>query len=191
MYSTKNKNTKSKKVYLATALLVFIVLLAAVAKFTIDQRASSNKKTSDAGNSKSGNIDYSPPSQEDKESVDKNKTADVNPVGQQPEVSQPKPATTTKEVLILSAEQDSDKNLVVKTQLSGTGWSECTLRVVNSLKTFSITVKSIYQPQFSTCAGYYIKLSDLNSGTNELTLSAKKSDGQISFSEQKVVSIVK
>ncbi len=69
----------------------------------------------------------------------------------------------------LSAEQASTR-VTIKTQLYGYSDGTCTLRITNTGKTFTQTASVIFQSQFSTCAGFSVPISQLETGTWNITI---------------------
>jgi hypothetical protein len=119
-------------------------------------------------------INYSPPTDAEKQEADAQKVKEQNP---QPNPT-PVPAAST--VVISSAKQDgTSKDVVVQTQLYGTGWRQCHLTLTHP-GSAAVTKDSdvIYQQSFSICMGFSIKSTDFPAaGTWTATLTADNSDG--------------
>ena len=88
----------------------------------------------------------------------------------------PTPTTTTDSSISLTANQEG-QSVVVLTQLKGYPSGSCELLVQNGSASFSQTADIIYQPEFSSCAGFTIPVSKLGVGQWKFTLTAKQADG--------------
>lgn len=84
-------------------------------------------------------------------------------------------APPTSESINLSAQQDSTSTVTVLTKLQGFPDGECSLLIQNGSKSTTKTAPIIYQPEFSSCAGFSINKSELGSGIWNITLTAKTS----------------
>lgn len=70
----------------------------------------------------------------------------------------------------LSASQ-SGSQVVITTKLEGYSDGTCDLTVSNGSRITSQTAQVIYQPEFSTCAGFNVPVSSVGVGTWSITLS--------------------
>ena len=77
----------------------------------------------------------------------------------------------------LSAKQETNGNVTVFTTLHGYSSGTCSLKVTNGSKTVNQTASVIYQPEFSSCAGFSVPISSLDKGTWAITLTVT-SEGQ-------------
>lgn len=66
--------------------------------------------------------------------------------------------------VVVSAKQEANGSVTVMTKLYNYSNGLCKLEVANGSKTISQTAQVIYQPEFSTCAGFTIPKSQLGSG---------------------------
>jgi hypothetical protein len=73
------------------------------------------------------------------------------------------------------AVNDSD-NVIVSSKLYGFSDGECSMSVTNGSKSFNESAQIIYQPEYSTCAGFSIPKSELGSGTWTIIVVAKHSN---------------
>lgn len=75
------------------------------------------------------------------------------------------PATAeTSPSIDLSAKQESDNSVTVLTKLSAVPDGTCTLKISNGSKTYTQTAEVIYQPNFSSCAGFSVNREKLGTG---------------------------
>lgn len=72
----------------------------------------------------------------------------------------------------ISVVQESDK-VVVSTRLHGISNGICRLNIVSSGKQLSKEAQVLYQPQFSTCAGFTVPVSDIGKGVWEIEVVAE------------------
>lgn len=75
----------------------------------------------------------------------------------------------------LTAKQEGE-NVVVLTKLASVASGSCTLRITNGTKTHEQQARIIYQPEFSSCAGFNVQKSVLSSGVWSITLEATSGD---------------
>lgn len=94
------------------------------------------------------------------------------------ESDDPKPTPTPSDnnAITLTATQEG-QSVVVLTKLQGYPSGTCKLQGENGAASFSVVVDIIYQPEFSSCAGYTIPVSKLGIGIWSLTLTASQADG--------------
>lgn len=77
--------------------------------------------------------------------------------------------------IVITAKQEANGDVTVLTQLTGFPDGECNLVVQNGAKSTTKTAQIIYQPEFSTCAGFTVAKSELGAGAWTFTLTAKTS----------------
>jgi len=114
-------------------------------------RQQNNQKKADVANGKSGG-------------------GDSNTAGQGTYT----PPTSSNNITLIPEEKG--EQVVVTTRLQGFSDGTCNLTITNGGKTVAQTAQVIYQPQFSTCAGFSTPVSSLGTGTWNLSLSVT-SDG--------------
>jgi hypothetical protein len=78
--------------------------------------------------------------------------------------------TPPKTSVDLSAKQETNGNVTVFTTLHGYSSGTCDLKVTNGAKIISQSATVIYQPDFSTCAGFSVPISSLDKGTWNINL---------------------
>lgn len=87
------------------------------------------------------------------------------------------PATpTSSDSINLSATQDAG-TVTVTSKLSGYSAGSCRLTITNGASSLSENADIIYQPEYSSCAGFSIVKSRLGTGTWDITLYATPSGG--------------
>jgi hypothetical protein len=79
-------------------------------------------------------------------------------------------ATTTSDKVMLSAHQEANGNVTVITKIYDSSASQCQLSVTNGSNMLQKQSQVIYQPEYSTCAGFSIQKSELSSGTWQISL---------------------
>lgn len=70
----------------------------------------------------------------------------------------------------LTAKQEANGSVTVTSKLPGVSSGTCTLTVTNGAKETVKTATIIYQPEFSTCAGFSVAQSELGTGVWTLSL---------------------
>jgi hypothetical protein len=90
------------------------------------------------------------------------------------------PQTTTEtptpnSSFTLSAKQESDGSVTIIAKIQNVGSGTCALTITNGAKTYSDSADVIYQPDYSSCAGFTIAKEKLGAGTwtINLTVTAK------------------
>lgn len=166
----QNKNTRTK---VMVSMLVLLIILAG-SVIAYQKLHKDNPVIGTTGNT---GINYGPASEEDQKEAE---DAKISKLEDQPTPQTPAPDSA--KVTISSATQDPDtKDLIVQTRLDGTGWKSCTLTAKKSgSPTVTVQSQTIYQPEFSVCAGFAIKASQFSiSGTWTIELSVALSNGKI------------
>lgn len=74
-------------------------------------------------------------------------------------------ATQNPDNVSITATQTDSSTVTVQTKLVGYSDGSCTLTATNGSKTFNQTAQVIYAPDFSTCAGFSVPVSQLGTGT--------------------------
>lgn len=163
----KKAKKSHKKPLLVAGVIVLLIGVMAALYFVIqkDPAPANGQKT------ERDMIDYNPPTDEQKQAAETEKLNKNNTP------SNPQPNNTTPTIAITSAEQDADRQLVVKTELAGSGWNKCTLMLKHNNQTITKEADVLYQPSFSTCMGFAVGASELADGEWNLTLTASKTDG--------------
>lgn len=82
----------------------------------------------------------------------------------------PPPNTESNKSIDLSAQQESDNTVTVFTKLPGYTSGSCELTATNGAKVSKQTAQLIYQPEFSTCAGFSVPIDSLGKGAWTLKL---------------------
>lgn len=90
--------------------------------------------------------------------------------------AQPAPIPTDSDAISISAQQ-SGSDVTITTRLNGFADGNCTLFITNKDKTLTQSAKIIYQPSYSTCAGFSVPATQLGAGTWSINLSATPSGG--------------
>lgn len=70
----------------------------------------------------------------------------------------------------LSARQEANNTVTVFTKLPGYSSGSCDLTVSNGAKTSTQSVQLLFQPEFSTCAGFSVPIGPLGKGTWNIKL---------------------
>lgn len=78
--------------------------------------------------------------------------------------------------LELSAKQETDGTVTVLTKAHNTPEGTCNLTVTNAGNSYTASAQLIYQPEFSSCAGFSIPVSKLGPGTWNIKLSVVSTD---------------
>lgn len=94
---------------------------------------------------------------------------------EEPSTSQQQTGSASLE---LSATRDNSTAVTVISKLHNIGAGSCTLVTTNGQKQDKQTAEIIYQPEYSTCAGFSIPVSELGNGNWTIVLTVN-SNGQV------------
>lgn len=164
--------------------VTFLLLLLVVGLFLFQRSRNNDSSGNDdvlqPGESK---VDLSPPTDEEKDAGNIQKEKLDNDTNSTP--------ADSGNIAIKSIAKDPNNLIVVKTELTGTGWNECILTVTRGSNTITKKAGVLFQPTYSTCKGFAIDLNEFASGGDwNFSLVATKSDGNRGTA-QKVFNVVK
>lgn len=71
----------------------------------------------------------------------------------------------------------SSTSVTLTTKIYSIGDGKCSLIAVNGARKYSAEAEIIYQPSYSTCAGFTVPISKLGSGTWNISLTVTSLDG--------------
>ena len=165
---TVKKNRQSKPLYLILALLIIAFLAGALYYY--------NYRTNNAAT-----ID-GPTAEEQKQATDidnqKKKELTENTVNNTPI---PPPSTPpTNANIELTAKEESNDTVTITSKLAGVSSGTCNIEISNGATKISRQVAVIYQPEFSTCAGFSIPISELGTGLWNILLTVNSPTGSSS-----------
>lgn len=87
------------------------------------------------------------------------------------------PPKATNNAIVLNASQEAT-TVTVLTRLSGISSGTCTIKITNNEKNYQSSAPVIYQPEFSSCAGFSIKTDALGPGKWTIDLSVAVASGE-------------
>ncbi len=167
-----NKSRKSA-IVLALAVLLVVSAVSAYAYVTSSQETES--KSSD--NSTTKPTSTTPAS---------GNSAKDNPKTNEDTYSRAKPDPKVDNIE-LSATQDDSNTVTIVAKLYGASDGTCDVAVSNGAKKVSKTAEVIYQPAYSTCAGFSVEKDELGPGTWNIKLVV--SSGSNTYSETASVEV--
>lgn len=165
------RNSKKSRNY-AKPLLALVVVVALVLfglKLWHDHRSTTPAKTSG-------------PTVQQKA---QQKTAEENQKLQEtqtPKNTTPPNTGLTASNITLTTERASDGSLTVFTKLTNITDGTCQLIVTNGAASSTLNASIIYQPEYSSCAGFSVPTTDLGTGNWHIALTVTTSSGQASNS---------
>jgi cytoskeletal protein RodZ len=80
------------------------------------------------------------------------------------------PGTSADQPIDLSAKTESNNSVTVIAKLANISSGTCKLDIANGTSTFSASADVIYQPEYSSCAGFSVPITPLGHGTWNITL---------------------
>lgn len=161
MKITQNTNLSTRKnVVLATVILLLLIgVLIAFEKTGVTNFVQSPSENN-SGPTESEKTTQNKADQKEKEDFIKS----PDPVTDQP-------SDTSNPVSIdLSANQESNGSVTVLSKLYGVDSGTCKLTITNGSREYVATADIIYQPDFSSCAGFSISKDKLGAGTWAVSL---------------------
>ncbi len=155
------KKSRINKTILVSMLALLILITVAYAFFALNRSAQNNMNNND--------IEPAPAvlSDEDAKSKEKFINEDSNP-----KPNQNIPSSDNQISAIVE-----NGELTVTSKLYSITDGECTLEVKNGTKEITRTAQVIYQPSYSTCAGFSIKTSEFSMGSWDVTLTIESVKG--------------
>lgn len=161
-----NKKTSSP---LNNKLLVGVILtcllVAAGVTYSYISRDEANK---------SGDINYQPPTKEQKQAGEDAKEGAIDRGGSTGETN---PGTDVNPVTFSLTQDDESQTLVVSTKLANTAsWNKCYLELSQGQIIKKYEARTVYQPAYSFCGGFSIPIVGL-SGTWHVSLRANDLSG--------------
>lgn len=95
------------------------------------------------------------------------------------EKSKPAPVPTDNSSIELSADKDGDNvTIIVKLKEQGYSQGKCSLTVAANGKKVAQNADIIYQPEYSTCAGFSVPISSVGGGQWTISLSVTPLNGK-------------
>lgn len=158
--NTEKKDSKRSRLRLFTIVLA-IVFIAAIVLFILEKM-----KITDFIKLPQSNVEI-----EQKEAVkryDEQKKQEFIEEKITPATPTTKPSSDPG-LIELSVSQ-SNNSVIALTKLSAVPSGLCTITINNGEKTFTDTAQVIYQPEFSSCAGFSIPTSKLGAGAWSITV---------------------
>ena len=128
-------------------------------------------------------LEPSPKQQQDE--IKENSVAKKQAV-ENPRAEQPSPAPQSSNI-VLSTKQEANDTVTVLTQLKNVSNGQCKLIVTNGNKSTSQTADVIYQPEYSSCAGFSVPISELGKGTWSIQLTVSSNGTSVSQTINKEV----
>lgn len=164
------KNTRPTRIIFASALIA-VVLLAVILAYSFNFWPFSNRSPVETVSStSSSSLDQNDTEKE--EPTTSNNPVDSTSNSVKSQITNPE-STSTDQKLTITSVQDNSGSLRIRTAIQEvTSSGECTLNVKNSSnnKTYSETVGVQALASNSTCKGFNVPISELSSGTWEITV---------------------
>ena len=178
--------SNNKRTAYQVAVLVGIALLLLGSYLVLRQMRKTPEAQPPVSQTSERPINYSPSTTQEKEEGEKNKLGESD--GTKP-ASKPTQSTVT----ISNIWQAANKDIIVQTELHGSGWAKCSLTLTRyGASPITASAEVLYQPEVSSCQGFAIPITQFKIGgewTAALTVSAL--NGSTSSSAPKTINIVK
>jgi len=169
MRNIKVQSSKKKKLPIIISVVVLLILatLSALYLFKVFPFQSANKDGATSSQIK----------EEQKTNTDQ-KDQFLDNAKDNPTPTEPAKVPDSSDTITLTSSQDGN-SVTVLTKLSGQGYSSgtCELTVKANGKTNSQTADIIYQPEYSSCAGFTTPVDTLGKGVWEISLKVTPLNG--------------
>jgi hypothetical protein len=155
----KNKklNTRVKKILIGIFLLILFALISLKLFGLINLSPTNNGDTTNAD--KASEID----------AANKQKFIE-NQLINETTNNNTEPSVSTSDNIIILTSRESDGSITITTRLSQYSDGTCDLTISNNGQTHTQSATVIYQPEFSTCAGFNVPLGALGAGNWQISL---------------------
>lgn len=183
------RRTNSSKRYLIISLAVVTVLVLGAIWYFYSNK-DSDKLSTDSANQSASNTDSSDQNNNTSDSTNTppDDSDSESPLKSEDENGQTN--VTPKTVSITKVWEDSSQNVIVQTKLTGTGWKTCNLTFTQGSKTVKRSAEVIFQPEFSTCAGFSLRASEFPAeGSWSARLAGVTSTGKTVTSDAKTIKV--
>ena len=164
MKNYKNKKISTKKIILTSiiSILSIALILVTLEFFNLINIIPNNSK-----------ITQTP--EQIQQNIDNTKLKEDFIKSQSNTSDSPTTVKPTSEDITISSMESGD-NVIISTQLKNYSDGQCNLLITNGASSYTRSVPVIYQPSFSTCAGFSVAKSELGLGTWSILLSVSSNN---------------
>jgi len=147
------KGRNHKKTFIIITVLVLLLVGALLYKRHFLNNTSPNSGPSAEETKQASELS----AQEKKELIDTSSSSNAKE-------ADPKPTTTADNTVDVTGKIEDDNTVSVITKLTNIGSGTCNLTITNNANTYKAEAEVIYQPEFSTCAGFSVPIDQLGNG---------------------------
>jgi hypothetical protein len=160
MKISRTNSSQKKTVIIVAVVIALAALLATALELMHVTDFIKDSKNTTSGPTRAEERVQNEVNQNSKEDFIKSPEPTTSPV--------PEPVSSDVE---LSAKQESNGDVTVLTKLQNISSGSCTITVTNGTANYTDSADIIYQPSFSSCAGFSIEKKELGAGDWMITLS--------------------
>lgn len=174
MKTHRKKKGSRKQVAFIILGVGLVLVIGGVIWYVLRQNNTATNSTSISTNSQSDASDAKNKQDFlDNQKEDKDNTTNTNtdPTKSDNE----KPTTPTDPTISLSAKTAGD-SVIITTNLSTISSGTCTLIITGGVAPVTKTAEVIYTPEYSSCAGFSVKKSELSAASWNITLGVKTNE---------------
>ena len=165
-------NKQSKKILLVSGVVLLFIFCAILVKTGVIQSPFTGNAPTPEGPTKAEiETQKKAEAQQKQEYLDSNNQDNGQPTATQSN-------TTNSAKIVLTAKQEGS-SVTVLARMDGVSSGSCSLKASQGSKRISLEADLIYQPEFSSCAGFSLPVSQLGPGTWDITLDAHTNVGQL------------
>lgn len=170
-----------KTLALITAVVLLVLaIFFALEKFNITSltNVSSGSSSEDASGGTSGPTEEESARQTESEANQKQDYLDsVSSSTDSGDTSSSNSTSTPSSASMTVSASQSGSNVTVLTQIQNVAQGSCTLTATNGSKTTTQTAQIIYQPEFSSCAGFSVATTTIGTGAWTISITATPVNG--------------
>lgn len=170
----KQKNKKYLKRPLVIVAIILLVAILAVFAFLFTRPSEDEENNSQKADEPSSvNAESATPEAAEEEASSEQALNDKEAhINQNDSTS----SDNTSESITVSARVESS-SVVITTKLMNIGSGTCQLSITNDQRTYTNTAEVIYQPSYSTCAGFEVPVRELGDGEWQIKITAASING--------------
>jgi hypothetical protein len=158
----ENRNTVIKKIILVIFIVIAVVALGYTSyAYFIDRPSTDDKGSANSDQSENTNAQAT---EQDTDAKNKQDFLDAQKDTEE-NTTPPETDSASKPTISIDIKDEQNGTVTIFTKLVDVPSGSCTLTIKNGTTQKSYTAAVIYQPDYSSCAGFSVSKTDIGSGT--------------------------
>lgn len=170
--SKSHNNTK--KISILAVLIVFLATTGTFLVWSSTQKTRDNEQSSSSTPTEAQQKESATSNANEKQQFLDNEAKQKDSTGETPQPSKP----PTNQDVDLAARTEGE-NVIITSKITTLQSGTCTLRITGGPTPFSQQAAIIYNPEFSTCAGFSINKQSISASTWTITLEVSNGSVQL------------